>query len=505
MARRGYEAAELTRTSEDWNRTPAAPMQDVRDAWEAMLARARELYNNSAHVKGFVHHRLPAQVLGAEGVRILPQVRRGGRSSGLNGTANDRIADAWHRWCERGTCTMDGEQSFADVQRTVLEAIVRDGECLIQFVRGRTARNPFFFAVQVLEAEHLDPTYDDRMLDGRLVIMGKEVDEWRRAIAYHVRKANPHDLSFTFRSYQRERLEARTVLHPFVRMYPGQIRGISWLHAAGGDARMLAKYREAELIAARIAASKAAVLEQVDELAAPLLGHREIEEKNEAGEVVRKGYAHEETIEPGQIVAAPPGYKWNMVDPTHPNDVFPAFEKAILRGMASSLGASYHGFSNDLEGVNYSSARMGAIDEREVWRHLQRWFIDHVVRPVFREWYLMAILGEELRLPPQITERVFRGVKWQPRGYSWVDPAKEATAAKLELELGLTTRTRILHGRGQDFQEVAEELAAEDALLAELGVGQTPPSEDPPDDEDSDAKPDDDDGKDDPDDDDSDE
>lgn len=467
IGRRGFEASELHRLSEDWQRSLVAPNQDVRAAFEAMVARARDLYQNSSHVKGFVHHRLPSNVLGAKGIQIAPQVRRtrGGQGA-LNGLANRRLKDAWQAWGERGVCTMDGESSFADVQRMVLEAIVRDGEVLIMHVRGREAANAFNYRIHVLEAEHLDVTYDARTSSGSRVIMGVEVDKWRRRLAYHVNTENPGDTSFTWLRYDRERVPAQNILHPFVRMYPSQLRGISWLHAAAGDGRMLQKYREAELVAARAAASKAYAYVARDDIAAPLAGVR--------SEIVdgRERYAIEEDVEPGQILKAPPGYEITSLDPTHPNGAFADFEKAVLRGMAASVGASYHGFSGDLEAVNYSAARAGAIDEREVWRGLQRWFIDHVVRPVFEAWLDMAMLGDELRLPPQIRPLILEGVKWRPRGFQWVDPAKEAAATATELEARLTSRTAVLDARGEDFEELVAELAAEQALLESAGLGQ---------------------------------
>ncbi len=467
IARRSFEAAELTRLSEDWNRTIVAPNQDVRSAFTHLVARSRQLYQNSSHVKGFIHHRLPSNVLGADGIRISPQIRRTrGGEGAMNNQANRKIRDAWRAWSKRGVCTMDRESSFAEVQKQILEAIVRDGEVLIQLVRGRQADNGFNFRVHLLEAEHLDVTHDAREGPGVRVIMGVEVDQWRRRLAYHIQTENPADLSFTFVNYTRQRIAARDMLHPFVKMYPSQLRGISWLHAGASDGNMLARYREAELVAARAAAAKAYAYVPQDEGAQPLQGVRE------ETDGTRPKYVVEEEVEPGQAIQVPPGYDVKSLDPTHPNGNFSDFEKAVLRGMAAGLGASYHGFSGDLEAVNYSAARAGAIDEREVWRSVQRWMIDHVLEPIFEAWLDMAMLGSELRLPPQIRPQILEGVKWRPRGFAWVDPQKEASATETELSSNLTSRRRVLAARGEEFEEVVEELREEKELLAEAGLTQ---------------------------------
>jgi len=46
-----------------------------------------------------------------------------------------------------------------------------------------------------------------------------------------------------------------------------------------------------------------------------------------------------------------------------------------------------HGlFQLDLEGVNYSSIRAGVLEDREIFKGLQDWFIRSLVMPVFDEW-----------------------------------------------------------------------------------------------------------------------
>lgn len=469
MTGRTYAAAELSRLTEDWTRTPVAPNQDIRNAHQALLARARELYQNSSFIKGYIHHRLPAQILGARGIQMRPAVRRT-RGTGINNTTNRRLVEAWEEWGMRGSCTMDGMSSWVDVQKQVLEAIVRDGEVLIQFVRGRQTGNPYNFALHLLEAEHLDSTYDIRTRAGNLVIMGVEVNRWRKPLAYHIQVENPNDVSFQFRNYTRDRVPASSLLHPFVRMYPSQRRGVSWLHAGAADGRQLAMYREAELVAARVAASKA-VFYETDDIgsAAPIEGFAG--RTTEDGRVV---YPIDDEVEPGQASAVPPGWKVTSVDPTHPNGNFADFETAILRGLAASVGASYHGFSGDLSEVNYSSARMGAIDEREVFRAFQRWYVSHVVQPIFSAWLDMAVLGP-LRIPASTLEQVKRQTTWQARGFASVDPAKESAAVEADLSQQLTSRQRVLASRGESFTEVLDELVEEQALLDEAGLGQPPP------------------------------
>jgi capsid protein len=56
------------------------------------------------------------------------------------------------------------------------------------------------------------------------------------------------------------------------------------------------------------------------------------------------------------------------------------------------------------------------------------------------------------------------------RGWDWVDPEKESLSNRIDLALGLTTRTRILAKKGEDFDDVIEELAAEGTAMIALGL-----------------------------------
>jgi capsid protein len=57
--------------------------------------------------------------------------------------------------------------------------------------------------------------------------------------------------------------------------------------------------------------------------------------------------------------------------------------------------------------------------------------------------------------------------EWQPDGWEWIDPAKEAAAAKIKLEQRLDTRRRILNERGRSVRDVARQLADERELFEE--------------------------------------
>ncbi|HUU10560.1 MAG TPA: phage portal protein, partial [Phycisphaerae bacterium] len=60
--------------------------------------------------------------------------------------------------------------------------------------------------------------------------------------------------------------------------------------------------------------------------------------------------------------------------------------------------------------------------------------------------------------------------EWIAKGVPWIDPLKEVNADIAAVGAGLTSRTRICKARGEDFGDIAQELADENKLLTDLGL-----------------------------------
>ena len=135
----------------------------------------------------------------------------------------------------------------------------------------------------------------------------------------------------------------------------------------------------------------------------------------------------------------PAGHSFEMIDPKHPTSSFADFETAILRGISSGLNVSYTSLSNDLTGVSYSSIRQGTIEERDHYRMLQSFLIQHFCEPIFMSWLDSALDFGEMNIPN--TNEKFRkfssNVHFRGRGFAWVDPLKEINAAVTGVQNGL--------------------------------------------------------------------
>ena len=285
--------------------------------------------------------------------------------------------------------------------------------------------------------------------------MSVEVDEWNAPVAYHLLTDHPNETSIMYKGRKYNRVPANDVCHLFITERASQLRGVPWMNTAMKRLNMVSGYEEAELIAARIGASKMGFYTSPDSDAY-------VGEEDESGNLVTD-------MEPGVFEQLPAGMSVQTFDPSHPNSAYQVFIKTVLRGASSGLNVAYNGLANDLEGVNFSSIRSGVLEEREHWRILQKWVSDQLHRPVYQAWLSSALRTQELKLPEKKFKK-FTKVNWQPRGWAWVDPLKDQQANKLSIEMGTGTLTSICAAAGLNFIDVCAERKAELAVLESFGL-----------------------------------
>ena len=419
-------------------------------------ARSREICLNNSYGRQYLRL-VRNNVIGPNGIRLQLKIKN--QDGTLDTFANNVIETAWKKWGERGTATMDGRQSFIGIQRLAIESWARDGEVLIRKVRTRN--NPFQFALQVFEADFLDFDLNKELPDGR-ICMGVEMDNWSRPRAYWMFETNPGDPHPRGGGSRTRRIPASEIIHLFISERPGQTRGIPPMVAAIKNLNMLGKYEESEAIAARIAAAKMGFFTS-EEGESGFTG----DDRDELGNII-------DEIEPGTFHRLPAGDDIKMFDPQHPNSNFAGFVKALLRGLASGLGVSYNALASDLEGVNYSSLRAGDLKERDAWRDLQNWFIEDFCREVFSRgevnWLRQSLDFGALTPLDEAREDKYNASTWHPRGWQWVDPAKEVKANTDAIAAKLKTYTSCLAEQGIDLEEHLRAIKAEQDLANELGV-----------------------------------
>lgn len=453
--RRSYTAAVMNRLSQSWKAPITSADLEAYIALSILRARSRELARNNDYAKKFLSMCV-TNMVGPKG--IILQNRAKNPDGSQDRRANNIIEEAWKDFGQKGICTADGKMSFLQAQALFVQTVARDGEILVRKVRGYD--NKYRFALQFIEADCLDETLNRSIPGQNEIRMGVEVDVWARPVAYYLRKAHPGDYMFggIASAYEYERVPAGDIVHAYIPERPRQTRGIPWMHTAMTRLNMVGEYEDAELVAARVGASKMGFFTKSEQNPISYMG----DDKDDKGDIITEA-------EPGTFEQLPPGYDFKAFDPDHPVTNYGTFIKCVLRGIASGLGVSYNSLASDLEGVNYSSLRDGKIEERDNWRLLQAWMIGSFLNEIFSEWLRMAMLNGNIKLPYEKYDK-FNAPKWQPRGWQWVNPQKDQEASVTAINQGLKTRTAVLSEQGEDFEDTLDQLAAEQKLIKEKGV-----------------------------------
>ena len=441
-----FSAAVDSRLTTDWFGASASPTMELWGSLQKIRDRARDLERNNPLVRRYLHL-VAENVVGHKGIRLQARnLLPGGRP---NTQANAAIEAAFADWHRPEHCTVEGRLSWVGVQQQVVRSVARDGEAFLRLIQG----GPYGFALQQFDPELVDETYNRAAGDGKNAIrMGVEVDQWGRAVAYHVFRSYQYDL--TGGNRERVRVPAAEIVHLFIPRRPGQTRGESWLAPVMLPLRMLDGYAEAELVAARTAAAK--------------MGFIQRSADNPSADNPDAPAKTDMEAAPGVIDYLDPGDTFQGWDPTHPSGNFGAFVTQVEKIIAGGLNVAYSSLSGDLREVNYSSIRAGLLQERDGWRSLQSWLACHLCETVYRHWREVAwTTGRlSLRMPPQ----EYRAHVWQPRGWAWIDPEKDVTASAKAVAFGFTSRRRVVGEDGEDFEEILADLAVEQELAAAEGV-----------------------------------
>lgn len=460
---RMFEAASQDRLTADWPSMPVTAEWLIRKYQRVVVARSREQVANNDYAKSFARM-CKQNIVGPKGIQLQAHARdKNGR---LDSGANQAIEAAWCDWSRRAHCDITGTQSWRSIQETAINSAVSDGEFMVRKIYGREA-GKYQFALQVLDPQRCHPQYDVYDLEnGNFIRAGIEFNKWGKPVAYHFTVTKPSDAfyNYSYAGVHYNRVPAEEIIHGFLPEMVGQHRGLPWLNTALLRLKHLGAFEQAAIVNARIGAAKMGVIQWREGRAPDDYGT----DSEQLEDLLRIDG------EPGSFPVLPEGAELKEWAPQYPTGEFAVFTKAMLRSIASGLGVSYNSLANDLEGVNFSSIRQGALDEREHWKILQEWLIETLIEPVFDDWLPRALLAGLITTSgrPLRAEAIdkYREVCWQPRRWAWIDPQADVNAAIASKNALLQSPGQIIRESGRDPGDVWREIASDIEEMRSAGI-----------------------------------
>lgn len=444
---RSFQAAAINRLTAGWFATQASINQELRGDLDRLRARSRQLSKDNDYARKFLKM-VSANIVGPTGFTLQARVQDAPDKP--DEMANAAIESGFYDWSRRGICEISGRTGFVDLVRGIITAAARDGEYIIRKVHGKPSGNKYGFALQHVDVDRLDTTHNVAPSEGRnAVVMGVEVDSFRKPVAYYLFESHPGDGFAGGRL--RIRVPADEIIHDFVPELPEQLRGIPWMHAAMLSMHHLGAFEESAMVAARKGADTLGFFVSPDGSAPPSVDGSENEEPITVSV-------------PGTYDTLPIGYDFKSHDSKYPDQVFADFTKSFLRRISSGLNVAYNSLANDLEGVSFSSIRSGVLEERDQWMVLQGWFIESFLEPIFDEWLSHALLNGAITQAggsalPAAKKEKFRVHVWQGRRWNWVDPRADIEASVTAINNGLNSPQNIIASLGMDPEDVLADIA----------------------------------------------
>lgn len=173
-----------------------------------------------------------------------------------------------------------------------------------------------------------------------------------------------------------------------------------------------------------------------------------------------------------------PGESLTLHGAATPGPQYLPFQNTLSREAARCLAVTFENYSMDHSNANYSSTRMAVAS---VWPTTIR-RRERIPAPMAQAVY-EAWLDEKIgtgAIPFKGNYAAFAANRQRVVDSEWrgpprpsADPYKDALANKVRLETGETTLKKIASENGEDWEENAEQIAAEVARYQEMGI--TPP------------------------------
>lgn len=459
---RQYAAARQSRLTAGWYAPNNSADSELVSSLTQLRARSRALVRDAPYAKR-ARTIVVNNVIGS-GIGMQAQVAN--QRGKLIDRVNADIESAWAAWCAADSCHTGGKLNFADLERQAMAQIFEAGEVLIRkhYVPFGSSKIPF--ALELVEAERLADEFTVPLVLGvpqEMYRMGIERDEFGRPVAFWLRKYHPGEIRFVTPGQpdQLFRVDAAQIFHLYLCDRWPQTRGEPWLHAVARRLNDMDGYAEAEIVAARGSASYMGIITAPDSPVAELA----------------PGQTQPQfELEPGAVERLANGEQFEFVAPNRPNPNMDPFMRMMLREVAAGAGPSYESLSRDYSQSNFSSSRLALLDDRDLWKAVQQWFIRSFRQPLHREWLQQAVLAKAIpsvTVEQYVADRAkFEAVNFKPRGWSWVDPVKEVEAYLRAVRAGFMTVSDViaLTGGGQDLEDMLVKREAELALMADKNL-----------------------------------
>lgn len=444
-----------------------------------LVARSRDLGRNHGIASG-AWQTLVDNIVGTGlNLNATPDYRALGKSKEWAREFRREVEARWRPYANKTYADVTNTDNFHGLTALVARQWFENGEVFALPVWVEDVRTPFKTKVQLVEADRVsNPT---SRFDSDKLRSGVEIDRYGKPVAYHIQKKHPGDaLGLYGASFGQEweRIPAETpwgrrrVIHAFHRERVDQHRGKPILSAVLPQFKMFDHYGKTELQAAVVNAMVAGFVETPMDPSdvAAMLGGVDPQSRDDYLQHVNQQLV---PMRGAAMIALPAGTKVNAVAPARPAAQFGNFMEVVARHIGAGLNLPYELLLKDWSKTNYSSARAALLEAWRFFRGRRALIVAMWCVPFFDLWFEEAVNQMLLPVTPDeyyANREAYTRANWIGPGRGWIDPVKEAQAAQIRIQSGLSTLQAECAEQGEDYEEVLEQQAEEKSLREELGL-----------------------------------
>ena len=440
----GYTGGSRSRRGlSDFNPKGGSADADILPDLPTLRERSRDLIRNTPLATGAIKTKI-TNVVGT-GLKLQSNIDRDilALDDAQAEALEHNIEKEWDLWWGSHECHAGRALNGNTISRLIYRQVKENGDVLALMPRiKRPGISPYALKVQVIEADRLcnaDSKRDTLNLSGGVLRDDNGVPQ-----EYHILKVHPGEW---YKAGSREweiipaygpRTGIRNVIHLFQMDRPGQSRGVPDLAPVVETLKQLARYTDAEIMAAVVSGMFTTFINSEEGDAD--LGMMTPNEggATSADEDYKLGY--------GTIVGLAPGEEITTANPTRPNAVFDEFVMSVMRQVGVALEIPFEILVKHFQS-SYSAARAALLD---FWHYVfteRKWFSENFHQLVFETFMFEAVALGRVSAPGFLSDpllrRAYCGAEWIGPAKGMIDELKEVDAAGRRIELGISTHSEV--------------------------------------------------------------
>lgn len=505
----GFDGAKkYTREFSTWRPSIQSPDVSYLPDKATALGRIEDSVRNDPYMKGAIRDRKDAIVGDNYLLTSLPDSRV------LFGTRDEvwetefaEEVEAWWDISTKGETWIDAarKQDFTEMVRLATGIKLIRGEVFGAFEYLSDITRPFSTALNLISGDRIGT--NGIVTNLNTVRDGVKTDAYGAPISYYVSSQDPYDFGLGFVGYgtgtswkevpkytEWGRLQ---MMHIFSQEGAAQTRGIPQLVSGLKSMRVFKDLTDVSLQRAVAAASVIGTITSdmpaeklftalgMDAPAGMALSPDQVKERVDGflsgyfDSVLSGGTTSVNGVKLPHLY---PGTKLEFHNLGADQEIGSDFGKSIQRSLAALTGTSYEEFSHDLSNVSYSGLKGAFALTRKAVLTEKKQTADEVANSMLKCWLEEMICKNTFTTLPKrfcnvrylwsnpFRMRALSRARWIGSSAIQVDELKEATAAALKLQNGLSTWSSELAKSGQDWRDVFRQMSREQALAEKLNL-----------------------------------